>query len=171
MLPLLILQESECLRLYHDAIQHQQSGQFGEAQALYQEVLESEVMEEAEEEAMGDIKTNTILKLKYLIYKNLAAIAREEGDLAAAMDAYIEASSMDSSDVTMWCQLASVAVLLGNLLMARTALEQALHCNERYWPAIESLCTVLFALQDFTGIGSGTWSSLQIIMYSTCACV
>lgn len=39
---------------------------------------------------MGDIKTNTILKLKYLIYKNLAAIAREEGDLAAAMDAYIE---------------------------------------------------------------------------------
>ena len=134
----------------------------------------------------------------------------------------LQASSVDSSDVTMWCQLASVSSLLGNLLMTRTALEQvqqnsthclassprlsiavlvcmylvsnlpslsevssplpflferrggwrrgylaiyciwkwklhernlsqALYCNERYWPAIESLCTVLFALQDFTG--------------------
>ena len=43
-----------------------------------------------EDETTGDIRTNTILKLKYLIYKNLAAIAKEEGDLSAALDAYIE---------------------------------------------------------------------------------
>ena len=36
----------------------------------------------------------------------------------------LQASSVDSSDVTMWCQLASVSSLLGNLLMTRTALEQ-----------------------------------------------
>ena len=44
----------------------------------------------------------------------------------------LQASSVDSSDVTMWCQLASVSSLLGNLLMTRTALEQvqqnSTHC-------------------------------------------
>ena len=58
---------------------------------------------------------------------------------------------MDASDVTMWCQLASAASLLGNLLLARKSLEHALSCNEQYWPALESLCTVLFALGDFHG--------------------
>ena len=43
-----------------------------------------------DDETTGDIRTNTILKLKYLIYKNLAAITKEEGDLSAALDAYIE---------------------------------------------------------------------------------
>ena len=50
---------------------------------------------------MGDVRTNTILKLKYLIYKNLAAIAREEGDLSAAMDAYIEVRQKVSESPTL----------------------------------------------------------------------
>ncbi len=36
------------------------------------------------------MNTSTILKLKYLIYKNLATIAKETGDLSAAVDAYIQ---------------------------------------------------------------------------------
>ena len=51
----------------------------------------------------------------------------------------------------MWCQLASTASLLGNLLLARKSWEQALTCNDCYWPALEGLCTVLFALKDFYG--------------------
>ena len=62
---------------------------------------------------------------------------------------YMQASSIDTSDVTMWCQLASAAASLGNLLLARKSWEQALCCNDRYWPALEGLCTVLFALEDF----------------------
>ena len=51
----------------------------------------------------------------------------------------------------MWCQLASAAALLGNLLLARKSWDQALCCNDSYWPAIEGLSTVLFALEDFYG--------------------
>ncbi len=29
--------------------------------------------------------------------------------------------------------------------------KQALRCNDRYWPAIDSLCTVTFALGDYGG--------------------
>lgn len=43
--------------------------------------------------------------------------------------------------------------LLGNLLLARQALEQALCCQPNYWPALESMATVLYALGDFTGTG------------------
>ena len=63
-----------------------------------------------------------------------------------------QASSIDGSEVVLWCQMASSAVLLGNLLLARKAFEQALRCNESYWPAIEGLSSVLFALEDYRGM-------------------
>lgn len=51
-----------------------------------------------------------------------------------------QASSVDSSDVTMWCQLASVSSLLGNLLMTRTALEQVRHTLPCLISQIVHLC-------------------------------
>ena len=93
------MQESACLQLYHKAMKQQQDGQFMEAKQLYQEILDSEVMVElcrasgmndgAEGEAMI-AQNSTITRLKYLIYKNLASIAKEQGDYSAAVDAYIE---------------------------------------------------------------------------------
>ena len=83
-------------------MKHQQDGKFREAKQLYQETLDSEVMEElcapgrgsevdgwAEGEAIV-VQDSTITRLKYLIYKNLASIAKEQGDYSAAVDAYIE---------------------------------------------------------------------------------
>lgn len=81
-------------------MKHQQDGQFAEAKHLYQEILESEVMEELCASGRGSrgdgtsseavAQTSTITRLKYLIYKNLASIAKEQGDYSAAVDAYIE---------------------------------------------------------------------------------
>ena len=93
------MQESACLHLYHKAMKHQQDGKFREAKHLYQEILDSEVMEELcrgsgmDGRAEGEVMIahdSTITRLKYLIYKNLASIAREQGDYSAAVDAYIE---------------------------------------------------------------------------------
>ena len=48
-------------------------------------------------------------------------------------------------------------------------LSQALYCNEQYWPAIESLCTVLFALQDFTGNWRKTHLQRDVVrVYPSC---
>ena len=81
-------------------MKHQQDGQFDEAKHLYQEILESEIMEEmgassggiGSEGSAGDasVQTSTITRLKYLIYKNLASISKEQGDYSAAVNAYIE---------------------------------------------------------------------------------
>ena len=65
----------------------QQEGKWGEAKALYCEILESEVMEDGDD---APALSSTILRLKFLIYKNIASIAREQGDLSAAAEAYIE---------------------------------------------------------------------------------
>ncbi len=79
-------QESACLELYHSAIRLQQDGDLSQAKEIYREILESELMEEVG----GASQHTTLSKLKYLVYKNVAAIAREQGDLSAAVDSYIE---------------------------------------------------------------------------------
>ena len=62
-----------------------------------------------------------ILSYGYSMLKTLHGCAYDASFLPPSS---LQASSVDSSDVTMWCQLASVSSLLGNLLMTRTALEQ-----------------------------------------------
>ena len=82
-----------------------------------------------------------MLRLKFLIYKNLGSIARSHGDDSAALDAFIQvhvihvhavaaspmcyqAVSVDDSDVTVWYQLSQASCNLGNLLLGRRALEE-----------------------------------------------
>lgn len=70
----------------------------------------------------------------------------------------------------VWYQLSSMGSLLGNLLLARKALEQALCCQPNYWPALESLCTVLYALGDYSGICGGKVSELPLDGSSLTVC-
>ena len=71
-------------------MKHQQDGEMEKAKTIYREILESEIMEVVCSDGSASIATSTILKLKYIIYKNFASIARDQGDLSAAVDAYIE---------------------------------------------------------------------------------
>ncbi len=63
-----------------------------------------------------------------------------------------QATCVDGSDVTVWCQLAAMGSSLGNLLLARKSLEQAVTCHSSHWPALEGLASVLFALGDYSGV-------------------
>lgn len=107
----LTLQESACLQLYRTALKCQQDGKLDEAKSLYQEILDSEVLQEvsaklytqiggprnlvlaqvSQSHAEGaSVETSPVLKVKYLTYKNIATIAREQGDFSAALEAYIQ---------------------------------------------------------------------------------
>ena len=87
------------MKIYHNAIQLQQEGRWEQAKAMYCEILESELMEEAGGSAES-LSSSTVLRLKFLIYKNVASIAKEQGDISAAVDAYIE--------VVIWCHKRAV---------------------------------------------------------------
>ena len=66
----------------------QQEGKWEEAKTLYRDILESEVMEGGA--ATEAPPSSTILRLKFLVYKNIASVAKQQGDYSAAADAYIE---------------------------------------------------------------------------------
>ena len=38
----------------------------------------------------ASVETSPVLKVKYLTYKNMASIAKEQGDFSAALEAYIQ---------------------------------------------------------------------------------
>lgn len=89
-----------------------------------------------------------LLRLKFLIFKNLGSIARGHGDNSAAVDAYIQAVSVDHSDVTVWYQLAQASCSLGNLLLGKTALEKV---TAALYSMSECVCCPLGAGSDMPG--------------------
>jgi hypothetical protein len=74
--------------------------------------------------SQADSSRGTLVRLKFLIFKNLGSIARSCGDDSAAVDAFIQAVGVDGGDVTVWWQLGQAACSLGNLLLARRALQE-----------------------------------------------
>ena len=53
--------------------------------------------------------------------------------------------------MTLWFQLASASVKLGNLHNVRGALVEGLACSPHHWPCLENLITVTFKLCDNYG--------------------
>ncbi|XP_065910594.1 calcineurin-binding protein cabin-1-like isoform X2 [Dysidea avara] len=139
-------QESACFQEYHDALKLQRDGDLNGARALYLHLLQSSFL--MGEESSGTVSA-TATKLKYSICRNLAGIFKDQGDLSVAIETYLKATRIDSTDLTTWLQLSKVAQLQGNLPIARMALEKALECNPDHWPCLDQLCRVLFSIQDY----------------------
>uniref|UniRef100_A0A3P8WKI3 Calcineurin binding protein 1 n=1 Tax=Cynoglossus semilaevis TaxID=244447 RepID=A0A3P8WKI3_CYNSE len=90
------------------------------------------------------------LMLKYSTFKNLASMAASRDDLETAMEFYLEAVILDSTDVNMWCKIGQLAVRLLRIPLARHAFEEGLRCNPDHWPCLDNLITVLYTLSDYT---------------------
>ncbi|XP_072288589.1 calcineurin-binding protein cabin-1 [Eucyclogobius newberryi] len=90
------------------------------------------------------------LMLKYSTFKNLASMAASRDDLETAMDFYLEAVMLDSTDVNMWYKIGLVAVRLVRIPLARHAFEEGLNCNPDHWPCLDNLITILYTLCDYT---------------------
>ena len=61
----------------------------------------------------------------------------DERDFQKAEDNFFEASQIDRTDLTLWFQLASASVNLGNSCNVREALEEGLNCSRNHWPCME----------------------------------
>uniref|UniRef100_A0A8C9L502 Calcineurin binding protein 1 n=1 Tax=Pavo cristatus TaxID=9049 RepID=A0A8C9L502_PAVCR len=89
------------------------------------------------------------LMLKYSTYKNLAQLAAQRDDLETAMEFYLEAVMLDSTDVNLWYKIGRVAIKLIRLPLARHAFEEGLRCNPDHWPCLDNLITILYTLSDY----------------------
>nr|KAF6275241.1 calcineurin binding protein 1 [Pipistrellus kuhlii] len=144
-------QEAEAFALYHKALDLQKHDQFEESAKAYHELLEARLLREAV--SSGDEKEGLKhpgLMLKYSTYKNLAQLAAQREDLETAMEFYLEAVMLDSTDVNLWYKIGHVALRLLRVPLARHAFEEGLRCNPDHWPCLDNLITVLYTLSDYT---------------------
>ncbi|XP_052459685.1 calcineurin-binding protein cabin-1-like isoform X7 [Carassius gibelio] len=144
-------QEAEAFALYHKALDLQKHDKFDESAKAYHELLKTPLLKEAvasEDEKVG--LKHPGLMLKYSTYKNLASLAVLRDDLDTAMDFYVQAVMLDSTDVNMWYKLGKLALRKASMPLARHAFEVGLRCNPDHWPCLDSLITVLYALSDYS---------------------
>lgn len=144
-------QEAEAFALYHKALDLQKHDRFEESAKAYHELLEARLLREAV--SSGDDKEGLKhpgLILKYSTYKNLAQLAAQREDLETAMEFYLEAVMLDSTDVNLWYKIGHVALRLIRIPLARHAFEEGLRCNPDHWPCLDNLITVLYTLSDYT---------------------
>ncbi|KAI6076314.1 Calcineurin-binding protein cabin-1 isoform X2 [Aix galericulata] len=132
-------QEAEAFALYHKALDLQKHDRFEESAKAYHELLEIRLLREAV--LSGDEKEGLKhpgLMLKYSTYKNLAQLAAQRDDLETAMEFYLEAVMLDSTDVNLWYKIGRVAIKLIRLPLARHAFEEA--CLYFICKALEKDC-------------------------------
>ncbi|XP_069353704.1 calcineurin-binding protein cabin-1 [Eulemur rufifrons] len=144
-------QEAEAFALYHKALDLQKHDRFEESAKAYHELLEARLLREAI--SSGDEKEGLKhpgLILKYSTYKNLAQLAAQREDLETAMEFYLQAVMLDSTDVNLWYKIGHVALRLVRVPLARHAFEEGLRCNPDHWPCLDNLITVLYTLSDYT---------------------
>uniref|UniRef100_A0A8C9DKL5 Calcineurin-binding protein cabin-1 n=1 Tax=Prolemur simus TaxID=1328070 RepID=A0A8C9DKL5_PROSS len=144
-------QEAEAFALYHKALDLQKHDRFEESAKAYHELLEARLLREAV--SSGDEKEGLKhpgLILKYSTYKNLAQLAAQREDLETAMEFYLQAVMLDSTDVNLWYKIGHVALRLVRVPLARHAFEEGLRCNPDHWPCLDNLITVLYTLSDYT---------------------
>ncbi|XP_056232219.1 calcineurin-binding protein cabin-1 isoform X2 [Seriola aureovittata] len=144
-------QEAEAFALYHKALDLQKHDKFEESSKAYHELLKTPLLKEAmpsDDQRVG--LKHPGLMLKYSTFKNLASMAASRDDLETAMEFYLEAVMLDSTDVNMWYKIGQVAVRLVRIPLARHAFEEGLHCNPDHWPCLDNLITILYTLSDYT---------------------
>uniref|UniRef100_A0A8C7DD68 Calcineurin-binding protein cabin-1 n=1 Tax=Oncorhynchus kisutch TaxID=8019 RepID=A0A8C7DD68_ONCKI len=144
-------QEAEAFALYHKALDLQKHDKFEESAKAYHELLKTPLLKEAmpsEDQKVG--LKHPGLMLKYSTFKNLASLAALRDDLETAMEFYLEAVMLDSTDVNMWYKIGQVAVRLLRIPLARHAFEEGLQCNPDHWPCLDNLITVLYTLSDYS---------------------
>eukprot|EP00064_Thunnus_orientalis_P009324 superscaffoldBa00001176_g9347 len=144
-------QEAEAFALYHKALDLQKHDKFEESAKAYHELLKTPLLKEAlpsEDQRVG--LKHPGLMLKYSTFKNLASMAASRDDLEMAMEFYLEAVMLDSTDVNMWYKIGQVAVRLVRIPLARHAFEEGLHCNPDHWPCLDNLITILYTLSDYS---------------------
>nr|CAB3262754.1 uncharacterized protein LOC100182772 [Phallusia mammillata] len=149
-------QEVHAFDLYNKALQLQRDNQHDLAFRVYEQLLKTSLVTDAASTLVDENgeATERPLKdpgliLKYSTHKNLASISADKGDIDTAMEHYLQAVMLDTTDVTLWQRIGTHAISLGKLALARHAFTSGLTCNENYWPCLDAAVTVLFALLDY----------------------
>lgn len=106
-----------------------------------------------------DFFNDPAVKLTTSIYKNLGKVHENTANYDEALECYLEAVSSDKTDITTWYNIANVAIKKVNYTLACDSLKECININPSFWPSIDTLICLLYALGDYL-------SCLQLIQHS-----
>jgi len=135
-------QEAGLIDLYNTALKFMIENKKTAARTNFVKITESPLFQS------GEGSEQIQKTLRYNVHKNLGECFMEENNFKDAEDQFFLATQIDRTDVTLWWQLASASVKLGNFFNVRGALEEGLACSPNHWPCLENLIVVNFKLCD-----------------------
>ncbi|KAL5007713.1 hypothetical protein ScPMuIL_016519 [Solemya velum] len=150
--------EAKAFMLYNVALGYQKQGDISKAVETFEELLQHDFVKDAARHIDSDTEgiVHPGLRLLYSTHKNMAAIAANQQEYNRAMEFYLEAIKIDTSEVTVWYKIGTIALKIHNFSLARLGFEQGLHCNSKHWPCLDNIITILYALNNY-------WSCLYYI--------
>ncbi|XP_025836533.1 calcineurin-binding protein cabin-1-like [Agrilus planipennis] len=137
-------QEEIALDMYNKALRHQCNGNYEEAVSILEKLLTENI---PQLESQGGLP-KTMSTLKYSCYFNVGNIYVQKKNDSDALDNFLKAADLDSSDVTLWHKIGTIALKLDRFRQAAYAFLKGLECNESHWPCLDKLISVLYAIQD-----------------------
>lgn len=143
------LQEQIALTEYNRALELLRDDKTKSAMTVFQDLLETELLDSVEKPETPDGRARPLLSLKYSCYKNIAMIQAKLENFVEAIDNYCAAACLDDSDVTLWLKIGCLAMKTLNLELACNAFKQGLKCNPNHWPSLDNLITCLYAVPDY----------------------
>lgn len=143
------MQEQIALTEYNKALELLKENKQEEALVIFKDLLQTELLDEVEKPEVPDGRSRPMLSLKYSCFKNIGAIQAACENYEDAVENYWEAANLDSSDVTLWHRLGTLAMKTSNLELACSSFKQGLKCNFNHWPCLDNLITALYAVPDY----------------------
>ncbi|ROT71811.1 putative calcineurin-binding protein cabin-1-like [Penaeus vannamei] len=136
--------EAEAAKCYNDAVRYLAHGQLDQAQEQFLRACWQRVGIEP-----GGVLPQD-LALKYSCLKNLGKPgATRKGEHQQAVDYYLEAVRLDHTEVTLWQRLGAAAIKIKDFELALVAFQEGLTVNQKHWPCLDQLLSVLFILQMY----------------------
>ncbi|KPJ15518.1 Calcineurin-binding protein cabin-1 [Papilio machaon] len=138
--------EQIALQQYAKALDLQRKGNLPDATQLLKDLLDTELLYNVKKPAPGEKASSPLFNLKYLCYKNLAAMQSAADELEAAIESYIAASELDDTDVTLWHRFGLLCMRAKRYETALQAFQRGVRRNPSHWPCIDKIITLLLGL-------------------------
>ncbi|KAK2703789.1 hypothetical protein QYM36_017848 [Artemia franciscana] len=141
--------EDNAICLHNEALSLVTSGEKRRALFKFNEVLDSPFVKEVCQSTSKDPSHTLAEQLQYSCYKNIATLLEEEEKFSDALDCYIYAVEIDKTDASTWYKLGKLALKLRDFQLARKAFEEGFTATPSFWPCLDQLITLLFAIFDY----------------------
>uniref|UniRef100_A0A8D8PYN5 Calcineurin-binding protein cabin-1 n=2 Tax=Cacopsylla melanoneura TaxID=428564 RepID=A0A8D8PYN5_9HEMI len=158
------LLEEKALKEYREALTLKQQKRFGDAEELLLNLVNSSLLSEAEGQVgfTGGRIEPSLLHLKYGCFINLGSINAEANNLEEALEYYVKAIELDSTDINIWYKIGKIALDIHNLDLAVQAFNNGFQCNESHWPTLDNLITALFSIGDYLSCLYMIWRAFEL---------